>query len=222
MKRVIGILAVALIAMPVMAGMSTATPFTATVKDASSDARFQYLYADLVTCGYYLNNGTGAAYPLPIADDIHAVGGGLYPITTFTFGYYAPTVTNFTLTVAFYTNGPGDTPVPGAGAVTIAAYGIGPLPAGAWIISVTGVSVAAGPDFWFEEHWASTTPPMLNGGPLLTCNPGGTMGYSHNLFAQTGSTWVLGVWSDFVLGFIPEPASIFLLALGGLAALRRR
>lgn len=222
MKRVIGILVVALIVMPVMAGMSTATPFTATVTDESDGARSQYLYADLATCALYLNNGTASAYPLPVADDIHAVGNGLYPITQFTFGYYAPTVTNFQLTVAFYTNTPADGPVPGAGAALITSLGIGGLPAGAWIVSVTGVNIMAGPDFWFEEHWASTTPLMANGGPLLTCNPGGTMGYSHNLFAQTGAKWVLGVWSDFVLGFVPEPASICLLALGGLAALRRR
>ena len=219
MKRVIGILAVALIAMPVMAGMSTATPISGTVTDLTTQGSRGTMYADLVTCGYYLNNGTLSAYPLPIADDIHAAYAG--NITSFTFGYYAPSVSNFTLTVAFYTNGPADAPVPGAGAVTLASYAIGPLPAGANAISVTGIYLPVGLDFWFEEHWAAAGLP--NGGPLLTCNPGGTVGYSHNAFAQTGSVWNLGVWADFMLAFnTPEPASICLLVLGGFAALRRR
>lgn len=223
MKKVVLVLAAALMVAPVMAGVTAPSPVTVTVLDQSSGLRGTPIYADLVTALSYLNNGSASTYPLPVGDDIHAIAGGT--ITSFTMGYYAPTVTTFqtfNLPVAFYTNTAGDFNVPGGGAALNTAFTISGLPGGAIIVSITGVSIPVGADFWFEESWAAA---VGTGGPLLTLNSGGTVGYSHSWFSQTGTTWGLGTaWADFVLAFnvVPEPATICLMALGGLGLLIRR
>ena len=233
MKRAIVIFTAAIFAMPALAGMSSVSPVGVSVKDASAAPRGTRIYADLATCGSFLDNGTASMYPLPIADDIHAISGGT--ITSFTMGYYVPTVTNFNLTVLFYTNTPACGKVPHSGrgrdepADLIGGLVIYGLPGdGAWFVTVDlgpGAPIVVGPDFWFEQWWAYTTPPIATGGPLLTGDSGGSTGFSHDWYAQTSAKWTLGsVWADFVLAFniVPEPATIGLLGLGGLIALRRR
>ena len=130
-----------------------------------------------------------------------------------TLGYYVPGSTaSFNLPVAFYTNTATDGVVPGSGTVPatlITALTITGLPgAGAW--GITGIAlpnVPVGENFWFEVDFAGAGLPA--GGPLLTLNPGGTIGYSHSLFAQTGSMWGLtGGWPTSISASCPSPARL--------------
>ncbi len=240
MKKLVAFMAVAALATTAFAGISNPVPAGTHINTATLDlgtghvSRGTTIYADLVTSGYYLNAGTSAAYPLPVGDDIHAISGGT--ITQFTFGYFNPATTGtFGIVASFFAGDPNDTsppPIPTgfAGPTSaIAWYTLTGLPVGAWFYTITGVNVPVGPDFFFEMDFSGAYFQAGTGavaaGPLLTLNPGGTVGYSHNVFTQTGSLWGLGgPWADFVLSFdiIPEPATIGLLALAGLVVLRRR
>lgn len=228
MKRAIALIALAALVVPAMAGVATPTQ-TSTPATMMGSQRGTPIYADLVTAASYLNTGTTATYPLPVGDDIHAISGGT--ITSFQMGYYIPAGgTTGNILVNFFANDAVDSivpPWPAGSPAPIASYLIGVQP-GAWIVTITGVSVPVGQDFWFEEDWSNAygqSTAIATGGPLLTKNAGGTVGYSHSIYSQTGSTWGLtGAWADFVLSFsvVPEPATIGLLAIGGLLALRRR
>jgi hypothetical protein len=176
------------------------------------------VYQDLATAGWF--NAGQTNYPMPVADDIH--GTGPDTIVSMTIGYVNEDATTgtFVLPVTFYTNTASDGVIPGAGAVPIASFSI-TLPYGAFIIANIPVpNVAVGTDFWFEAQYGG----FQTAGPILTGNPAGTVGYSHDIFAQTSTTWNFesGTWADFTLGFVPEPASIGLLAVSGLLMLRRR
>jgi len=218
MKKVLLLCAVLALALPATAGITDPMP-AGTITDLTG-SRATPIYADLTQSGYFLDNGSASTYPLPVADDIHAISGGT--ITSFTIGYTCAGTGTFALPVAFYTNNAADTVVPGAGAALITSFTIPGLPVGGYIVGITGVSIPVGADFWFEQSYNG----VATGGPLITGNPGGTVGYSHDIFAQTGATWYFtsGTWADFVLGFniVPEPASISLLALAGLGLLLRR
>lgn len=233
MKKIVLMLAVvALLATPAMADMVKTIHATNGVPlNQVGTPRGTPIYADLNTVAKYLNAGTAAQYPLPVADDIHAISGGT--ITSFTFGYYTPDAGTKSLLVNFFADNPADTVIPPWPAGTpapIASYMLtGLTGGGAYAFTITGVNVPVGPDFWFEGDYSGSY--GLGGGsadfgPLITGNSGGTVGYSHSIFAQTGSTWTLtsGTWVDFYLSFdiVPEPATIGLLVLGGLMILRRR
>jgi hypothetical protein len=80
-----------------------------------------------------------------------------------------------------------------------------------------------GLDFWFEADYGNAD---VDVGPLITGDPGGTVGFSHDLYSQDGFTWSFGgtPWMDFMHEFsiVPEPAMISVLVVGGLFALGRR
>jgi len=187
------------------------------------------IYQDFTQSGYFLGQGTTATYTPAVGDDIHAVAAGT--MTSFTFGYYLPSLTasglfpnsGSAVTINFHSNTAADGIVPpypttpGFFSITLTGLPGG----GANAVAVTGLSVPVGTDFWIEQDWAANG--VLRGGPLLATS-GGTLGYSHSIFSQTGSAWHLGVWPDFFYGVnvSPEPASIALLALSGLVVLRRR
>jgi len=236
--RVLAVLCVLLMAAPAMAEVSTALPTSgeltlSTYNSVSGEItpgmggpRGTSIYADLVTSGSYINQGTTATYPLPVGDDLHATGGGT--VTAFQMGYYIPgTIGTYNITYTFWPGDATDSDPPGyGGAASIASYLLTGLPAGANAFNVTGVSVPVGADFYIECDFAGNG--IATGGPLITDNSGGTVGYSHNYFTQTGSLWSFGgtnpPWADFYLGadIVPEPTTMGLLALGGLLALRRR
>lgn len=230
MKNVFLMLAlVGLLAAPALAGVVTASPASA-VQIAPAGPRGAPIYADLGTSGYYLNAGTTSTYPLPVGDDIHAISGGT--ITSLAIGYYTTDTGPFNLHVAFFANDATDStppPYPLSLGSAIASLVLNDMPGGgAWALTFTGLSIPVGQDFWFEEDWSNSyavvgATAVANGGPLLTMGTP-TVGTSHDLFSQTGSTWYLtGAYSNFYLEFdTPEPATIGLLALAGLMILRRR
>ena len=175
------------------------------------------VYADTATSGYFYGGGTTTA----IADDIHIAAPGV--LTGVTFGYYGTasltTAGTFTATVAFYANTISDGvfgPLLGSFTVT------GLADAGAWAVGVAGLNIAVPADFWFEVNYTGAG---ATAGPLITGNPGGYIGYSHNLFEKAGGlVWFGGSpWADFYhLCWVPEPGTIGLLALSGLLVLARR
>lgn len=235
MKRGLLVLALmGLLVTPAMAGLA-ATPFAGQVNLATYNAQTGVLtmgqsnprgvpiYADLTTVGSYLNQGTSSTYPLPVGDDIHATGGGT--VTSFVVGYYIPTSSGtgpFTVSYSFWGGTPTDTgPFPGYGAPFLGGYNVGGLNPGAWAVNITGVSVPVGADFYIEQDFAGNG--ILNGGPLITGNAGGTVGYSNSYFTQTGSLWTLSIWADFYHSVsIPEPATLALFGMGVLVLVRRR
>ncbi|UCG17638.1 MAG: PEP-CTERM sorting domain-containing protein [Phycisphaerales bacterium] len=232
MKRFAAVLALTgMVAVPAMAGVSAPLPVGTVVQEAVYDVGMGgvrsgiVVYSDLTVSGFYLNAGSGATYPGPVGDDIHATSGGT--ITEFKLGYNnAGTGTTFDLDVAFYGNDPTDTlvppPAPGT-APLLGSYTLTGLPVGAYILTVTGVSVPVGADFWFEADYGTAD---VDVGPIITGDPGGAVGFSHDLYSQDGFTWDLGgsPWADFVHEFsiVPEPAMISMLVVGGLLALGRR
>jgi hypothetical protein len=230
MKKVLVMLAlVGLLAAPAYAGIVNVSPSGA-VKVLPAGPRGAPIYADLTTSGYYMNAGTTASYPLPVGDDIHAISGGT--ITSFVLGYYTTEAAPFNLHVRFYASDATDGGIPptppGAAPAPIADYVLNGLPgAGGWFVTIPGVNVPVGQDFWFEEDWSNSwgaigATAVATGGPLIATS-GGTVGYSHSTFSQTGSLWGLSIWADWVLEFdTPEPATIGLLAMAGLFILRRR
>ncbi|HRX83707.1 MAG TPA: PEP-CTERM sorting domain-containing protein [Phycisphaerae bacterium] len=240
MRKLIAMVAVlAVAALPAIAGVGTALPVGSTMNFATMNAqsgvitpgisqnRVIPIYADLNTALAYLNQGSGASYPLPVGDDIHATSGGT--VTSFVFGYYVPTSVSgagpFAVTIKFWPGDPTDSDPPGfGGAASLTSFTLTGLPGGVNAFNITGLSVPVTADFYIEQDWAGNG--VLNGGPLLTGNSGGTVGYSHDGFSQTGSMWTLssGTWSDFYysVDVAPEPGTIALLALSGLAVLRRR
>lgn len=234
MKKVLVMLAlVGLLSAPAFAGVINVSPSSA-IQLVPGGPRGTAIYSDLATIGSYTNAGTTATYPLPVGDDIHAISGGT--ITSFAVGYYTPDAGTFNLHVRFYTNDATDTIIPpnppGGTPAPIGDYVLQNLPgAGAWLITITGVSQVVGQDFWFEEDWsnswgASGATAVATGGPLLCTSPDPNgAGSSHDVFSQTGSLWnfsTAGI-ANFALEFyIPEPATIGFLALAGLMILRRR
>lgn len=225
---------VALLAAPVLAGPINVTPTSAVPINLNGSARGAPIFQSLSTIGYYANNGTSSTYPLPVGDDIHAISGGT--ITSFKVGYYKPTTGSFNLHVSFFTNDAADSVVPatpggGGGATMFASYVLNNLPgAGAWLVNITGVSLPTAADFWFEEDWSNMygvtgATAVDNGGPLLVDGTLAAVGFSHDLYSQTGSLWTIGLANaaNFALEFdIPEPTTIALLGLAGLMFLRRR
>ena len=142
-------------------------------------------------------------------------------------GYYIPTAVSgagpFTVTFNFWAGDPTDSTPPGAvGSSLISSFSVGGLNGGAVALGITGLSIPVGADFYIEQDYAGNG--IINGGPLLTFNSGGTVGYSHSAFSQTGSMWTLsGGWADFYHSVdVPEPTTISLMVVGGLLALRRR
>lgn len=174
------------------------------------------IYADLTTSGYYTNQVGNA-----VADDIHASMGGI--VTGVTFGYYSPNSGTWTAVVRLIGNTSTDsiyTPVLGSFAVT-------GLSGGAWAIGVTGLTIPVGQDFWFEVTYSAV---MGNIGPLITNNPGGTVGYSHYWFSKNATVGGIPplyafstLWGDFYHAvWVPEPGTLALLGLSGLLVLARR
>jgi hypothetical protein len=238
MKKLVAFMAVAALATTAFAGISNPVPASTHINTATLDlgtgqtTRGTTIYADLVTSGYFFNCGTSASYPLPLGDDIHAISGGT--ITQFTFGYYnGATSGTFGIVASFFANDaldstPPPTPTGFAGPTSaIAWYTLTGLPVGAWYYTITGVSIPVGPNFFFEMDFSGAYFQAGTGasfaGPLVTNNPAGTVGYSHDLISQTGSLWGSSLWADFTLSFdiVPEPASLLLLGLAGVL-LRRR
>lgn len=239
MKKLVAFMAVAAFATTAFAGISQPMPAGTHINTATLDlgtgqtTRGSAIYADLATSGYYFNIGSGASYPLPCADDIFAVADG--PITSFSFGYYNPATTGtFGIVASFFDMDPNafaapPSPTGFAGPTSaVAWYTLTGLPVGAWIYTITGVNVPVDSTFWFEMDFSGSYfqagTGAANAGPLVTNNPGGTVGYSYDLYAQTGGLWGSSLWADFTLAFnvVPEPATIGLLALAGLVVLRRR
>jgi len=236
-----------LAALPVMAGVGTVTPvsqstltagqtFNAATGQLSQTApspRFAgTIYADVGVAGV-LNAGTTASYPLPVGDDIHAIAGGT--MTSFTFGYFMPSTASGPtgqVTFRFYTTDISLTavpPSPPSGAFYTTTVTVAGLPnsasGGVYVsaVAVTGLSVPVGTDFWIEQDWSGNGVPV--GGPIITGDSSGAVGFSYSVFSQTGSLWTLtNSWADFfyVVNVVPEPATIGLLAFGGLVILRRR
>lgn len=178
------------------------------------------VYADLATCGFFFPNHGG----VELGDDQHTVAPGPFSVTCFSFAYFQPGTAAFTATVQYYDNDPNDTiHGPSLGASVIPG-----LPSGLVMVSITGVTgvyaPTAGPDVWMGV----TMPNLGSGitpGLLITGNPGGTVGYSHNVFEMGGSLFWFGgsPWADFTeMTGVPEPTTIGLLALAGLAVLIRR
>ena len=241
MKRLLAFAAVlALVSTPALAGPAGALPVGTPVGQMEIDLGggagprgLTVIYSDLATSGYYMNAGTTASYPLPVGDDIHATQGG--NVTELVFGYAnLGSGINWNLDLRFFANTALDGTVPPwpQGTATIATINVPALNFGGWIVTVTGLNVPVPQDFWIEGDYSGSYPNATPGsgdstvGPLLTGNPGtiGDVGYSHDLFSQTGSVWGLtGLWADFVYAVsVPEPGMICLLAIGGLAVLRRR
>lgn len=234
MKKVLVMLAlVGLMAAPAMADVVKYVTPSSAMQVVAGGPRGTPIYSDLATIGSYVNAGTTATYPLPVGDDIHAISGGT--ITSFAVGYYTPDAGTFNLHVAFFNNDAADSivpPWPPGSPAPMASYVLQNLPgAGAWLITITGVSLPVGQDFWFEEDWSNSygvagATAVATGGPLLCTSPD-PLGYgtSHDVFSQTGSLWsfsTAGI-ANFALEFyIPEPATIGLLAMAGLMILRRR
>jgi hypothetical protein len=230
------VLVAALAASPATAAVGTALPAGSTINYSTmnyatgeiqpgiAQGRATPIYADLVTAASYLNQGTGSTYPLPAGDDIHAISGGT--VTSFVFGYNVAAASGagpFSVTIGFWPGDATHSDPPGfGGAAALTSFTLNGLPVGANAFNITGLSIPVGADFYIEQDWAGNG--VLNAGPLLTGNAGGTVGYSHNAFSQTGAMWGLGgIWADFYYSVsVPEPATIALLALSGFAVLRRR
>jgi len=222
-KYVFVVVLVALMAAPAFAGVVNVSP-TNTVRVGDVSPRGTPIYQNLTTIGYYFNT---VPYG-PAGDDIHAISGGT--ITSFKMGYFKPTTGSFNMSVKFYGDTPTDSVIPGSSTVPaplLATYSLTGLPgAGAWIITISGLSQVVSQDFWFEENFTGAG----TAGPLLTNAPGATIGNSHDIFSLLGNSYYFGPTggpssgvANFVLEFdIPEPATIALLALTGLVILRRR
>ncbi|MCB9849986.1 MAG: PEP-CTERM sorting domain-containing protein [Phycisphaerales bacterium] len=230
-----------LAAMPAMAAVGNVSPVsTSTLPVSKYNAQTGQLtpttlgsraggtiYQDFTQSGYFLGQGLTASYTPAVGDDIHATAAGT--MTSFTFAYVLPSATasgfpnsGSAVTINFHANTAADGLVPPFPATPgFFSINVTGLPTGTHAIAVTGLSVPVGTDFWIEQDWAANG--VLRGGPILSTS-GGTIGYSHSIFSQTGSTWTLPIWADFFLAvnIVPEPASIGLLAFGGLVVLRRR
>ena len=226
MKRTVLLAAmVALVAVPALADITpmpvpdgtTLNHRTIDLGNGPDPRASTIVYADTSTSGFFYGGASTGA----VADDIHIAGPGV--LTAATFAYYGTasltTAGTFTATVAFYGNTAGD----GAFGPLLGSFTVtGLADAGAWAIGVAGLNIAVPADFWFEVNYtgsAATT------GPLMTGDPGGYIGYSHDVFEQNGSLYWFGgsPWADFYhLCWVPEPGTIGLLALSGLLVLARR
>lgn len=228
MKRAVLLVAVATLSVSALAGIIDPIPVQGTFEPIGERPRDdEVIYSDLGVSGNYVNVGTTATYTNPVGDDIHATSGG--EITSFRMGYHSDS--DGTILVNFFDNDAADSvipPWPPGSPAPLASYLV-PVQAGDFLLTVSGLSVVVGPDFWFEMDFSGAygqTTGIPDAGPAITGDSGGTVGFSHNLFSQTGSLWGFtgGLWADFMLEFsiVPEPTAIGLLALGGVCVLRRR
>ena len=187
------------------------------------------IYSDTSTSGFFYPpsasgfGGQGVA----ASDDLHTTGSAGELVNGFTFSYAQLATASFTATVAFYDNTDDFGANPNSGAALLASYQVGPLPAGAAIVTI---DLMGGLEFALtsDSVWAQTTFPAAyvgSIGPLITGNAGGNVGFSDDLFEEGGGLFFFGgsPYADFVYElFTPEPGALALLAIGAALVLRRR
>lgn len=224
MKRALAILAIAAIAMPAMAGLvtTTATPYNGGVSyfgDQSAGTTIPVYDNTVNESGYYYNTAG-----LEEGDDLMMTAGG--QIDHFAFGYYDPSGDGAVTTAAdvrFYDMA---TFVGDGTDVPLAAYSVTNLPGeGGWIVDVDldTPSPVMPADIVMSVQFDNT----VDAGLLIYDPP--VIGSSADMFwlnDGSGNWYYFGgnPVANFALEveMVPEPASLALLALGGLALLRRR
>lgn len=187
------------------------------------------IYSDTSTSGFFTPpSGAGfGGQGVANSDDLHTVGAAGDLVNGFTFSYAQLATASFTATVAFYDNTDDLGANPNTGAPLLASFQVGPLPAGAAIVTI---DLMGGLEFPLasDSVWAQTTFPAAyagNIGPLITGNPGGNVGFSDDLFEEGGGLFFFGgnPYADFVYEmFTPEPGALALMAIGAVLVLRRR
>ncbi len=224
MKKALAILAITVIAVPAMANLvtTTATPFSGGVAyygDQSAGTTNPVYDNTVNSSGYYYNtNG------LEEGDDLEMTAGG--QMDHFAFGYYDPSGDGAVTTsaevrfydIATFVGDGTDTP--------IVSYTVTDLPGeGGWIVGVDLDTPS--PVLPANIVMSVQLDNAVDAGLLIYDPP--TIGASQDMFwlnDGTGNWYYFGgnPVANFALEveMVPEPASLALLALGGLALLRRR
>ncbi|MBU0638664.1 MAG: PEP-CTERM sorting domain-containing protein [Planctomycetes bacterium] len=181
------------------------------------------VYDQRATNGYYTAFATDDVYKGELYE---TTAGGAWTMNAFHIGVVVPAAGQFTFPIEFYDNNPGYYPSAGyfVGGYNVSAN----FPsAGGWTLQVdiAGLNFA-GPDVWMCYDYAGTGTGVLHvdSPPTIGTN------YFDNGWIELDGTGYHWWWyggtpnADLygALNMVPEPGTIALLALGGLALIRRR